>query len=692
MRQSLPFELTKDRSFFESLGDWMGDVLYDELPEKGFECRDEQIFMAYQIEQALKEKNVLFAEAGVGTGKTIAYLLPAISYARYTGRPALIACADETLIDQLVKEGGDVHKLRDHLGLTIDVRLAKSRDQYLCLKRFEYAEREHEAAQLQERKETVVDEKPASTASLIDSLFAQSKESSKERNLMDLLNSDAVKNIDWDDEEDVHWIDEIAMNIPEDVFTQAPLKDAAPYGERSDFPSVSDENWAKVNYNEVMQCAVCDLRNRCGQTLHRAHYRKATDLIICSQDFLMEHLATKESREREGQMPLLPEVSMMVLDEGHLLEYAAQKAMTYKIQGDTIVQMLERLMVDGVRERTLYAMEMLQDDHELFFDQLMDDVEQSDNERKRIQKSKRLLQIGKKLVADVEKLLEEFVFESELYMIPEYELNMAEEFLENYQAALNIFISKADAVDWLEQTDGRNTLVIMPRLITEVLEEKLFSKKTPIVFSSATLSVNKDFSYIAYSLGVKKHQNFSVPSPFDYEEVMKIHVKDVAQADKVAAARAVVAQGEQTLMLFKSKQSMLAYKEALSADELLDYVFEGDRELSAIVRDFQQGAVQVLCSYHLWEGLDLPEEALTRVVIFDLPFPPHDPLFDAKRAFAEDVFDEVELPFMQLRLQQGMGRLIRTSNDHGEITILCNEQEQAVKEHFLTILPVAPQA
>ena len=59
MRKSLPFALSKDRSFFDSLGDWMGDVLYDELPEKGFECRDEQIFMAYQIEQALKEKNVL---------------------------------------------------------------------------------------------------------------------------------------------------------------------------------------------------------------------------------------------------------------------------------------------------------------------------------------------------------------------------------------------------------------------------------------------------------------------------------------------------------------------------------------------------------------------------------------------------------------------------------------------------------
>ena len=633
MRQSLPFELSKDRSFFDSLGDWMGDVLYDELPEKGFECRDEQIFMAYQIEQALKEKNVLFAEAGVGTGKTIAYLLPAISYARYTGRPALIACADETLIDQLVKEGGDIYKLTEHLGLTIDVRLAKSRNQYLCLKRFEETEK-------------VVTEE---------------------------------------------WIDDIAMSIPDGVYAQGSMLTVSPYGARSDYSVISDEDWQKVNYNAIMQCSTCDMRNRCGQTLHRAHYRSSSDLIICSQDFLMEHLATKESREREGQLPLLPEVSMIVLDEGHLLEYAAQNAMTVKVQSFTIVNLLERLMVDGVREKTLYAMETLQDHHELFFDQLRDDVVPSEEERKTIKKSERLLAIGKQLVVDVERLLEEFVFESELYMIPEYELNMAEEFLEQYVAAIRIFIAQGDAVDWLEETDGEETLVIMPRLITDVLEEKLFSKKTPIVFSSATLSVNKDFSYIAYSLGIKKYQSFSVPSPFDYEEVMKVHLHEMKQAEKAAKVEQMLKTSQQqTLILFKSKQSMLDFKSKLSMMTKLTVAFEGDRELSAIVRDFQEGAVKTLCSYHLWEGLDLPEEALTRVVIYDLPFPPHDPLFDAKRAFSENPFEEVELPFMQLRLQQGIGRLIRTSNDHGEIHILLNDGEEKYKAEFVNILPVQP--
>lgn len=99
-----PFVLNKNENFFDKLNEWIGDVFYDILPEAGFELRDEQIFMAFQLERAFKEKKVMFAEAGVGTGKTIVYLLYAICYARYIGKPAIIACADETLIEQLVKK------------------------------------------------------------------------------------------------------------------------------------------------------------------------------------------------------------------------------------------------------------------------------------------------------------------------------------------------------------------------------------------------------------------------------------------------------------------------------------------------------------------------------------------------------------------------------------------------------------
>jgi len=630
MKQALPFQLSKDRSFFESLGDWMGDVLYDELPEKGFECRDEQIFMAYQIEKTLKERNVLFAEAGVGTGKTIAYLLPAIAYARYSGKPALIACADETLIEQLVKEAGDIFKLQNYLDIKIDVRLAKSRDQYLCLKRLEEAQK---------------------------------------------------------DDENEYFLEEIEDQVPDFVYAHSSMQKIFPYGERSQFAGVSDEDWQKVNYHPTQQCMVCDLRNRCGQTIHRQHYRESTDLIICSHEFLMEHIWTKESRVREGQMPLLPEVSMAVLDEGHLLEFAAQKALTYEIQSETLIRLLEKVMVDGVREKTLNLMEVLQELHDKIFGLLRISSNMEETDRMKVDKSFELMELCKQTIRVSDSLLEEFVFESELYTIPEYELRMVEEFLEQYTFSLRLFTEKGDGIEWLEIIDGYETLIIMPRLVTDILHEKLFTSKIPIVFSSATLSIEKDFTYIADSLGIEKFQSFSVASPFDYDEVMKIYTEQIEQQEKPYHVEKLLKNSMQTLILFKSKAAMASFRATIG--DRSDIVFEGDRELSTIVKEFQNGEYSTLCSYHLWEGLDLPLETLTRVIIYDLPFPPVDPLFDAKRSFSNDPFEEVELPFMLLRLQQGIGRLIRTSSDYGEIHVLLNEEETLQESRFTGVLPTS---
>ena len=585
MKSKMPFPLSKDKSFYESLNDWIGDTLYDELTEKGFECRDEQIYMAFQIEKALKEKKVLFAEAGVGTGKTIAYLLPAIAYARYTGKPALISCADETLIDQLVKEDGDIRKISEALGLDIDVRLAKSRDQYLCLKRLE----------------------------------------------------EAGNTIDED------YVDVVADELPEFVYGAGSLQSIVPYGERSDYPNLSDEEWKTVNFHPIQQCAACDLRNRCGQTIHRNHYRESVELVICSHDFYMEHIWTKDSRKRQGQLPLLPEPSMIVFDEGHLLEYSAQRALTYEVQNSTLLNLLERIMVDGIRESTLQLMERLIDSHEAFFKLLDALADTTENERKAIEKTPELLEIGKEAVKISNALLEEFVFEGELYIIPAYDLRMVEEYLDQYIYSMDLFTSQNDAVDWLEGREGESTLVIMPRLVTDILREKLFSSKTPIVFSSATLSVGETFTYLADGLGIQDYLSFSVESPFDYDEVMEVFATDVEAGGKAKRALELLEDGEQTLILFKSERAMNHFKERVPAEWQDRIAFEGERELSSIVRDFQQKKVPVLCSYHLWEGLDIPQDALTRVIIYDLPLPPSDPLFDARRQHAKDPFREVDL-------------------------------------------------
>ena len=630
MKSKLPFPLSKEKSFYESLNDWIGDTLYDDLTEKGFESRDEQIFMAFQIEQALKEKKVLFAEAGVGTGKTIAYLLPAIAYARYTGKPALISCADETLIEQLVKEDGDIRKMSEALNLDIDVRLAKARDQYLCLKRL-----------------------------------------------------DEASNIMAED-----YIEDLEDSLPDFVYGTGSLQSIQPYGERSDYPNLSDEQWSTVNFHPIQQCLACDLRNRCGQTIHRNHYREAVEIVICSHDFYMEHIWTKDSRERQGQLPLLPEVSMAIFDEGHLLEYSAQRALTYEVQNNTLLNLLERVMVNDVREQTLRLMENLIDTHEAFFSLLKTYAETSEHERKAIEKAPELLEVGKQAVKISTALLEEFVFEGELYIIPAYELRMVEEYLDQYIFSMELFTSGHDAVDWLEAPEDEMTLVIMPRLVTDILREKLFSSQTPIVFSSATLSIQKDFSYIADGLGIQDYLSFSVESPFDYEEVMEVFTHDLHVSEKAGKISELIKDGEQTLILFKSKLAMQQFKEQLPVELQQQIGFEGERELSSIVRDFQQKKLQVLCSFNLWEGLDIPQDALTRVIIHDLPFPPADPLFDARRQHAADPFKEVDLPVMLLRLRQGAGRLIRTSADSGTIHLLLSEEESQLKDEIASAFPV----
>ena len=169
---------------------------------------------------------------------------------------------------------------------------------------------------------------------------------------------------------------------------------------------------------------------------------------------------------------------------------------------------------------------------------------------------------------------------------------------------------------------------------------------------------------------------------------MEVFATEVVPGGKAEHTLKLLDDGEQTLILFKSERAMEQFKAQVPAELQERIAFEGERELSSIVRDFQQKRVSVLCSYHLWEGLDIPEDALTRVIIYDLPLPPADPLFEARREHASDPFREVDLPFMLLRLRQGAGRLIRTSADSGSVHLLLEGDEQKLKVEIEGIFPV----
>ncbi|MGG3913676.1 ATP-dependent DNA helicase [Rossellomorea vietnamensis] len=634
MRRKLPFELTKEQSFYEALSDWVGDVFYDILPEKGFDLRDEQVFMAFQLNQAYKNKQVMFAEAGVGTGKTLVYLLYALSYARYTGKPAIIACADETLIEQIVKKEGDIEKLENALDLDIDVRLAKSREQYLCIKKLEENASQNEVYQ-------------------------------------DM----------WEE-------------LPGFVHDNSSMRSFSHYGDRKEYAGLSDEEWNSVGWDSLQDCMSCAYRHRCGLTLHREHYRNAADLIICSHDFYMEHIWTKDSRKREGQLPLLPEASSVVFDEGHLLEFASQKAMTYRMRMETLEGLLEKLSSSDMREETLYIIEDIMLDNEKWFELLEKESQgESGSDRQYIKRSEAILQQARSLTEKIENLLNELVFESEMYVMDDYLLKVVEEYLEQIQYSLKLFLDDEKGIYWLETSEEEHTFVVMPRLVEEILKEHVFSQNIPFIFSSATLSYNGDFSYVSRSLGIETYEKFSVASPYEYEEMMKAHIRSldsgVHSKNQYVWDKLQSNQGK-SLILFTSKDEMNAFRayQIQQADQSFSVIYEGDREISDTVEQFQQETSTVLCSYHLWEGLDVPGDSLSQVIIYSLPFPPKDPVFDAKRKHATHSVEEVDIPYMMLRLRQGIGRLIRTSEDTGSVHVLLNDDETLYKELAESVLPV----
>lgn len=627
-----PFAYDRNVPFIQQASDWIADVFYDILPEVGFEVRDEQIYMAFQLEKAFANKHTIFAEAGVGTGKTLVYLLYAICYARHVGKPAIIACADESLIEQLIKKEGDLAKIAEHLDLKVDARLSKSKDQYLCLMKLEETRLREDYADVYEP---------------------------------------------------------IYEGLPSFVRENKALQAFYPYGDRRDYPHLSDEQWQHVGWDTFQDCFVCEKRHRCGQTLSRTHYREATDLVICSHDFYMEHVWTAESRKREGQLPLLPEHSAVVFDEGHLLETAAQNALTYKLN-PTVFEDIVSMLLDGeVRESLAVAVDEALMQCDILFDELeRHSLQVVGSNRKEIIYTEQLLELFIQFKACIDQIEEELVFESELYTLNEYNLRIAEEHLEMIQRALSLFHKTDRLISWLKEDSIGPTLVIMPRLVQEVLAERVFSQRIPIVFSSATLSTEQSFDYLAHSLGVEDYYEFSVSSPFNYEKQVtwqtpSIDSNNPLQSKIEWTAELLEQSGGRALILFPSVDEMEQFKQArLDNDTLreMPFIFEGEQEISHLISDFQNDEQLNLCAVTLWEGLDVPGPALSHVLIWSLPFPPDDPVFNAKREQADDPFHEVDWPYMLLRLRQGIGRLIRTREDEGFITIFADDVHKEALE------------
>jgi len=277
------------------------------------------------------------------------------------------------------------------------------------------------------------------------------------------------------------------------------------------------------------------------------------------------------------------------------------------------------------------------------------------------------------------------------------------------EAEMNVsgMISKPNegTVYWIEVQPNGNRLALnaAPLRVGPLIEKYLWHEKRSVIVTSATLTTHGEFSYLRNTLGADEADEMQLGSPYDYENSTLLYIaNDIPEPNvngyQQALDRALVATAKATggrmLVLFTSYTSLKKTAQAmtgpLAREEI--YVYEqGDgASPNALLESFKATERAVLLgTKSFWEGVDVPGESLSVLVLTKLPFDvPTDPLIAARSEMYEDSFQEYYLPEAILKFRQGFGRLIRTASDRGVVAIL--DRRVLTKQYgrlFLESLP-----
>jgi DNA polymerase-3 subunit epsilon/ATP-dependent DNA helicase DinG len=250
-----------------------------------------------------------------------------------------------------------------------------------------------------------------------------------------------------------------------------------------------------------------------------------------------------------------------------------------------------------------------------------------------------------------------------------------------------IFGDSAALITWLTYDRTRETLTLSaaPLSVAELLQANLFAQKASVVLASATLAVGGDFGYVKERIGLIEPEELLLDSPFDYRKQALVYIpndipepnqRGYQQALEDALIELCTATGGRALVLFTAnsalRQTYRAIQEPLEAQEIavLGQGIDGSRR--ALLERFKEFPRTVLLgTTSFWEGVDVVGDALSVLVIAKLPFSvPTDPVFAARSEQFADPFNEFGVPQSILRFKQGFGRLIRSREDRGVVAVL----------------------
>jgi ATP-dependent DNA helicase DinG len=614
-----------------------------------YEFRQSQLDMAMQVYDTLEGKSHVFIEAPTGIGKSFAYLVPAILYAKANKKKAIISTHTINLQEQLI--GKDIPFLKENLGIDFKAALIKGKNNYVCPKRLRAAlENSHTLFESDEEK-------------LLDRIYGWSKNTT----------DGTLSDIEFP----------VLPNVWNNVCAERGIctnKTCGGYEETECF-------YQKAKY-EI----------------------SVSDVVVVNHHLFFTLFDGVKDVDNEGY---LYKNDFVIFDEAHTLEAIASEHIVPALSRETIKYHLLRLYNDRKKKGFLLSfpslhifpvVQNLLEVNQYFFQEIKRELFHYRNkDEKKLALRVTEKNIVKNILNEEIEILLKKLRELRQYCKNDLQENELTDYIlrfGEFNRLINEFLQlkdeEKDYVYWVElssqKEDANISLCVSPVDISDYFRENIFREKNTAILTSATLTVNNNFGYFKKRFGADSAEELQLPTQFDFYRQVKLYIpKDIPEPQKENSLiyqsklkewiNYFIQKTEGKALVLFTNAFLLKQIGGELRSELSEYNIEVMIQGEGIsrrnlLRNFKDNTNSVLLGLDsFWLGVDVPGESLSNLIITRLPFlVPDHPLIKAKLEYIDlhggNSFMDYSLPEAILKFRQGIGRLIRHKTDEGIIAVL----------------------